>query len=221
MRSKDKTNVVAPRTRKRCGWCENDELYMAYHDEEWGVPMRDSRALFALLQLEGMQAGLSWLTILRKRAHMTKVFLKFSPTALAKKGPELLSVWMEDAGVIRNQAKLKSMISNAEAFIGYEKKEGRGAFAELLWSHVNHQPQQNSFKTLLNVPAETQASKAMSKSLKALGFRFVGPTICYAFMQSAGMVNDHIHGCFRRSQCRDLAKSGVKAPLANKVAAKS
>ncbi len=209
MRSKNKTNA-AHRRRKRCGWCENDALYMAYHDEEWGVPMFDARALFALLQLEGMQAGLSWITILRKRAHMTKAFLKFSPTALARKGPDLMPVWLEDAGLIRNRAKLGSLITNAEAFIAYEKSSGRGAFSDLLWSFVDHKPQQNSFKTLLEVPAETRASKAMSKRLKALGFRFVGPTICYAFMQSAGMVNDHIHGCYRRAECRQLAKAGNK-----------
>ena len=221
MRSKDKNSVATPRVKKRCGWCENDALYMAYHDEEWGVPMRDSRDLFALLQLEGMQAGLSWITILRKRTHMTRVLLKFSPTALAKKGPELLTEWMEDAGLIRNRLKLNALITNAEAFIALEKKEGRGAFADLLWSHVNNKPRQNSFKTLLDVPAETDASKAMSKALKALGFRFVGPTICYAFMQSAGMVNDHIHGCFRRSQCRDLAGSQAKIPTAKTTVAKN
>lgn len=208
MRSKDNVQV-ARKSAKRCGWCENDELYLAYHDEEWGVPIRDSRALFALLQLEGMQAGLSWITILRKREHMTKAFLKFSPTAIARKGPELLPLWMEDAGLIRNRSKLASLITNAEAFIAYEKSAGRGSFADLLWSHVSHTPQQNSFKTLLDVPAETDTSKAMSKELKALGFRFVGPTICYAFMQSAGMVNDHIHGCFRRAECRALARSLV------------
>lgn len=208
MRSKDKAKVRR-KPRKRCGWCENDELYMAYHDEEWGVPMRDARALFALLQLEGMQAGLSWITILRKRTHMTKAFLKFSPTALVRKGPELMPVWLEDAGLIRNRAKLGSLITNAEAFIAYEKLEGRGAFATLLWSFVNDKPIQNSFKTRHDVPAETEASMAMSRRLKGLGFRFVGPTICYAFMQSAGMVNDHIHGCFRRADCRELAKASV------------
>lgn len=215
MRSKDKMNPTLI-NRKRCGWCENDPLYMAYHDEEWGVPLRESRALFALLQLEGMQAGLSWITILRKRAHMTKAFLKFSPAALAKKGPDLLPDWLQDAGLIRNRSKLASLITNAEAFVAYEKAEGRGAFADFLWSHVNHKPQQNSFKTLLDVPAETESSKAMSKGLKALGFRFVGPTICYAFMQSSGMVNDHIHGCFRRAQCRELAR----APAATKSESK-
>lgn len=191
---------------KRCGWCKDDPLYTAYHDEEWGVPMRDSKALFALLQLEGMQAGLSWITILRKRAHMNRAFFRFSPTALVKRGPDHMSEWLLDAGLIRNRAKLASLISNADAFIAYEKSAGKGAFADFLWDHVQQKPQQNSFKTGADVPAETAVSTSMSKALKSLGFRFVGPTICYAFMQSAGMVNDHVHGCFRRSECRALAK---------------
>ena len=195
---------------KRCHWCKGDDLYTAYHDQEWGVPMRDSKALFALLQLEGMQAGLSWITILRKRAHMHKAFFRFSPTQLVKKGPGQMSVWLNDTGLIRNRLKLAALISNAQAFIDYEKAHGKGAFAQLLWQHVNHRPQQNSFKTAAEVPAETATSRAMSKQLKALGFRFVGPTICYAFMQSAGMVNDHTHGCFRRAQCRTLGK--LEAP---------
>lgn len=199
MRSKEK---------KRCGWCQGDPLYTAYHDTEWGVPLRDSKALFALLQLEGMQAGLSWITILRKRAHMNKAFFRFSPTALVKKGPAQMSAWLNDAGLIRNRAKLAALVSNAEAFVAYEKAMGRGAFAEFLWAHVQHKPIQNSFKSREDVPAETEVSKAMSKALKKLGFRFVGPTICYAFMQSAGMVNDHTHGCFRRAECRALARAG-------------
>ena len=169
--------------------------------------MHDSKALFALLQLEGMQAGLSWITILKKRAHMNKAFFRFSPTQLVKKGPAKMSHWLEDTGLIRNRLKLSALLTNAQAFIDYEKAEGRGAFADLLWQHVNHRPQQNSFKTAAEVPAETVASQAMSKALKALGFRFVGPTICYAFMQSAGMVNDHTHGCFRRAECRNLSQS--------------
>ena len=140
---------------------------------------------------------------------MTHAFLKFSPPALVKKGPDLLPLWMKDEGLIRNKLKLNSLITNAEAFIAYEKRQGRGSFVDLLWSHVNHKPQQTSAKTLLDVPAESDASKAMSRTLKALGFRFVGPTICYAFMQSAGMVNDHIQGCFRQAQCRAMAESLV------------
>ena len=197
----------AARRLKRCGWCENDALYMAYHDEEWGVPLRDSKALFALLQLEGMQAGLSWITVLKKRAHMHKAFFRFSPTQLVKKGPDAMPLWLEDAGLIRNRAKLAALLTNAQAFIDYEKSNGRGAFGEFLWSHVNHKPVQNRFADLLAVPAETEQSAAMSKALKKLGFRFVGPTICYAFMQSAGLVNDHIKGCFRRSDCHALSKA--------------
>ena len=190
---------------KRCIWCAGDDLYTAYHDEEWGVPLRDSKALFGLLQLEGMQAGLSWITILKKRAHMNKVFHGFRPHALVKKGPQQMDTWLKDSGLIRNRLKLSALITNAQAFLDYEKANGKGAFADLIWQHVNHRPVQNSFKSAQDVPAETPASKAMSKQLKILGFRFVGPTICYAFMQSAGLVNDHTHGCFRRSECRRLS----------------
>ena len=194
--------------KTRCTWCGDDALYSAYHDEEWGVPMRDSKAMFALLQLEGMQAGLSWITILKKRSHMNKTFFRFSPTALVKKGPEQMSHWLQDAGLIRNRLKLGALISNAQAFIDYEKLSGRGAFADLLWQHVNGKPVQNRFESAADVPAETDTSRAMSKQLKKLGFRFVGPTICYAFMQSAGMVNDHTTDCFRRAECRRLASAG-------------
>ncbi len=197
---------------KRCRWCADDPLYIDYHDQEWGVPLYDSKALFALLQLEGMQAGLSWITILRKRAYMNKAFFRFSPTALAAKGPGQISIWMEDPGLIRNRLKLHSLVTNAQAFIDYEKSAGKGAFADLLWGHVNHQPIQNHFRTSAEVPAETELSKAISKRLKQLGFRFVGPTICYAFMQSAGLVNDHIQGCFRRTECRRLSRSKQVAP---------
>ena len=190
---------------KRCEWCAGDELYTKYHDEEWGVPLRDSKALFALLQLEGMQAGLSWITILKKRAHMNRAFFRFSPNALVTRGPAQMDRWMQDAGLIRNRLKLGALVTNAQAFINYEKDWGKTAFADMLWQHVDHRPVQNSFKTRAEVPAETPTSKAMSKQLKKLGFRFVGPTICYAFMQSAGMVNDHTHGCFRRAECRRMA----------------
>lgn len=169
------------------------------------MPLRDSKALFALLQLEGMQAGLSWITILKKRAHMTKVFHRFAPRALVTKGPQQMDTWLKDPGLIRNRLKLSALITNAQAFLDYEKANGKDAFADLIWQHVNHRPVQNSFKTARDVPAETPTSTAMSKQLKKLGFRFVGPTICYAFMQSAGLVNDHTHGCFRRSECRRLS----------------
>ena len=203
-KSKQARQSKPAKLRKRCGWCEGDSLYISYHDEEWGVPLADSKALFALLQLEGMQAGLSWITILRKRAHMNRVFFRFSPTQLVKKGPAAMAGWLEDPGIIRNRAKLTALVTNAQAFLDYEKNNGRGSFARLLWSHVNHKPVQNRFADLRAVPAETTASKAMSKALKQLGFRFVGPTICYAFMQSAGMVNDHVKSCFRQAECAKL-----------------
>ena len=123
------------KTPKRCGWCGDDPLYVAYHDEEWGVPMRDSKSMFALLQLEGMQAGLSWITILKKRKHMTKAFFRFSPTALVKKGPAHMSDWLEDAGLIRNRLKLNALVTNAQAYIDYEKAQGKVSLSEMTFSH--------------------------------------------------------------------------------------
>ncbi|MEM7218343.1 MAG: DNA-3-methyladenine glycosylase I [Pseudomonadota bacterium] len=197
--------ALSGRQPKRCGWCGEDPIYVDYHDSEWGVPMTQSRELFALLQLEGMQAGLSWITVLKKRAHMRKRFFRFSPNQLAARGRDAYDSWLEDPGLIRNRAKLSALIGNAEAFLAYEKRHGRGSFGAFIWSFVDGKPQQNRFKTLAEVPAETDASRAMSKALKAAGFRFVGPTICYAFMQSAGLVNDHITSCFRAKACRSFA----------------
>jgi DNA-3-methyladenine glycosylase I len=174
----------------RCAWVpEADELYVAYHDEEWGVPSRDPRHLFEMLVLEGAQAGLSWSTILHKREGYRRAFAGFDPGRVARLEPEPL---LADAGIVRNRLKVESAIANARAWLDQDDP------VELLWSFVGGEPKVNAWRTLTEVPAETEESKAMSKELKRRGFRFVGPTICYAFMQACGLVNDHTTDCFRR-----------------------
>jgi len=184
---------------RRCHWCGEDPLYVAYHDEEWGVPVAGSRELFERLVLEGMQAGLSWYTVLKKRAHMRRRFFAFDPEALACRGPVALPEWLGDAGLIRHRGKLEALIGNARAYLDLD-----GSFASLVWSFVDHAPKQNRWDGSSPVPSETAESRAMSRALKAAGFRFVGPTTCYAFMQSAGLVNDHLVGCHRHRICREL-----------------
>jgi DNA-3-methyladenine glycosylase I len=176
----------------RCAWVpEDDPLYTAYHDEEWGVPSRDERHLFELLVLEGAQAGLSWSTILRKREGYRAVFAGFDPMRAAKLDPVAL---LADARIVRNRLKVESAISNARAWLEQDDP------VELLWSFVGGRQLVNQWRTLPEVPAETAESTAMSKELKRRGFRFVGPTICYAFMQACGLVNDHTVDCFRYRQ---------------------
>ncbi|MCB1684274.1 MAG: DNA-3-methyladenine glycosylase I [Pseudomonadales bacterium] len=187
---------------RRCPWCRDDPLYVSYHDEEWGVPVADERALFERLVLEGMQAGLSWLTVLRKRAHMQKVFFNFEPAKLSSAGTPALERWMNDAGVIRHRGKLEAMIGNARATLALD-----GGLAHLLWSFVDGRPIQNRYKRMADVPSETSESRAMAGALKKAGFRFVGPTTCYALMQSAGMVNDHLVDCAAHKRCSVEAKS--------------
>jgi DNA-3-methyladenine glycosylase I len=176
----------------RCAWVpESDPLYVAYHDEEWGVPSHDERHLFEMLVLEGAQAGLSWSTILRKREGYRKAFAGFEVAKVARFGPRDVERLMGDAGIVRNRLKIESAIANAGATLELESLD------ELLWSFVGGKPLQNRFRKLTDIPAETPESKAMSKELKRLGFRFVGPTVCYAFMQACGLVNDHTVDCFR------------------------
>ena len=182
---------------ERCSWCGKDPLYVTYHDEEWGVPEFTDDALFERLVLEGMQAGLSWLTILRKRAHMRERFYGFDPQLLARAGPKEIDAWLQDPGIIRHRGKLSAMVGNAQAMA--ELGVGLGDF---LWSFVDGKPQQNRWRKLDDVPAETAVSKEMAKALKQAGFRFVGPTTCYAFMQSAGLVNDHVIDCHAHELCR-------------------
>ena len=177
---------------RRCAWVpEGDPLYVAYHDEEWGVPSRDERHLFEMLVLEGAQAGLSWSTILRKREGYRRAFAGFDARKVAKFGARDVERLMADAGIVRNRLKIESAITNAKAVLEQD------SLSDLLWSFVGGEPKVNAWKTVSEIPAETEESKAMSKELKRRGFRFVGPTVCYAFMQACGLVDDHTVDCFR------------------------
>ena len=191
----------------RCEWVpEADPAYVAYHDEEWGVPLHGERELFELLTLEGAQAGLSWSTILRKREGYRAAFEGFDPERAVRFRARDVERLLADPSIVRNRLKVESTVANARAVLELD-----GGFDELLWSFVGGSPKVNSFRTLGEIPAETAESKAMSKELKRRGFRFVGPTVCYAFMQAAGLVNDHTVDCFRY---RDLAKmDNSTAPL--------
>jgi DNA-3-methyladenine glycosylase I len=178
----------------RCSWAGSDPLYVTYHDEEWGEPIRDPHRLFELLCLEGAQAGLSWITILRKRQGYRAAFDGFDPKRIAAYTDADVERLMGDARIVRNRAKIAAFVGNARAWVEQDDP------AALLWSFVGGEPTQNRWTALEQIPAETEASRAMSKDLRARGLRFVGPTICYAFMQSAGLVNDHVVGCFRHAE---------------------
>jgi DNA-3-methyladenine glycosylase I len=183
----------------RCAWVpESDPAYVAYHDEEWGVPSHDDRHLFELLVLEGAQAGLSWATILRKREGYRRAFAGFDPDAVARFGDRDVERLLADAGIVRNRLKIESAIANARATLAVRADEG--SLDAFLWSFVAGEPIANRWSTLAEIPAETAESRAMSKELKRRGFRFVGPTVCYAFMQAAGLVNDHVVSCFRHRE---------------------
>jgi len=176
----------------RCSWVpEDDPLYVAYHDEEWGVPSRDERHLFEMLVLEGAQAGLSWSTILHKRDGYRRAFAGFEAAKVARFGPKDIERLMRDASIVRNRLKIESAVANAKAVLEQD------SFAGLLWSFVGDEPKVNRWRTIAEIPAETEESKVMSKELKRRCFRFVGPTVCYAFMQGCGLVNDHTTDCFR------------------------
>jgi DNA-3-methyladenine glycosylase I len=186
-------------TVTRCEWAVgSDELMLAYHDEEWGVPSHDDRHLFELLTLEGAQAGLSWSTILRKRDGYRRVFAGFDPAAVARFSAKDVERLLADPGIVRNRLKIESTVSNASRVL--EVQEELGSLDAYLWAFVDGQPIVNHFRTLAELPAETDLSKAVSKDLKRRGFRFIGPTAIYAFMQSVGMVDDHTVDCFRRSR---------------------
>lgn len=187
----------------RCAWVSDDPLYVEYHDREWGVPVRDPHLLFEFLLLEGAQAGLSWLTVLKKRAHYREVFEGFDPTRVALFDDERKARLLSDPGIIRNRAKVDAAVANAKAWCQLQQ-EGVDPVA-FLWRFVGGQPRQNAPASLAEVPASTPESVAMSKALSKLGFKFVGPTICYAFMQAVGMVNDHTSDCFRQRQVAALA----------------
>ena len=179
----------------RCGWCGVDPVYVAYHDTEWGVPERDSRALFEKLALDGFQAGLSWITILKKRDAFRQGFAGFEPARIARFGEDDVARLLADPGIVRHRGKIEATIGNAQAYL--RMAEAGTDFSEFLWSFVGGKVRVNTWKTLADVPAQTDESRAMSKALSKEGFRFVGPTIVYAFMQAVGMVNDHLAGCHR------------------------
>ena len=182
----------------RCEWAEGDPLNLAYHDREWGVPIRDERALFELLCLEGAQAGLSWITILRKRDGYRRAFAGFDPSTLAGWGEAEAARLLADPGIVRNRAKIASVLANARALVSFANENC--SFGDHLWSFVGGSPVQNRWNAMGDIPAETDASWALSRDLKRRGFSFVGPTIVYAFMQSGGMVNDHVVSCFRYAE---------------------
>jgi DNA-3-methyladenine glycosylase I len=181
----------------RCWWPGIDELYLAYHDGEWGVPELDDRALFEKLILDGFQAGLSWITILRKRENFRRAFAGFDPAVIASFGPEHVEALMCDAGIIRNRQKIVGTIAGARAWLAVQERQG---FSKFLWAFVDGRPVQNDLKSRADIRPENETSRAISKALKAEGFNFVGPTIVYAFMQAVGMVNDHLTGCFRHAE---------------------
>ncbi len=181
--------------RSRCAWVGDDPLYRDYHDNEWGVPCRDDRALFELLTLEGAQAGLSWITILRKRENYRRLFDGFEAEKIARYTPKRIERLLQAPGIVRNRLKVESTVSNARAFLRLQQEPG--GFSEFVWQFVDGEPIRNRPRSLQEVPASTVQSDALSKALKQRGFRFVGTTICYAFMQAAGLVDDHTVDCFR------------------------
>jgi DNA-3-methyladenine glycosylase I len=185
-------------TLTRCPWPGADPLYLAYHDQEWGVPAHDDRHLFEMLILEGAQAGLSWVTILRKRERYREVFDQFDPAAVARYGRHKVADLLADPGIVRNRLKIDAAIGNARAFVDVQREFG--TFDEYLWAFVDRTPAVNLWKTMDEVPARTTLSDALSKDLRDRGFRFVGSTICYAFMQAVGLVNDHLVGCYRHGE---------------------
>ncbi len=181
--------------KTRCTWCGDDPLYVAYHDQEWGKPVWDDQTLFEFLILETFQAGLSWITILRKRESFRKAFDNFDYKKVASYGEEKYEALMENPGIIRNRLKIRSAISNAVAFMIIQKEFG--SFSNYIWAFVNHKPVINEWKSLKELPARTEISDLISKDLKKRGFKFVGSTVVYAHMQATGMVNDHVTNCFR------------------------
>ena len=183
---------------KRCEWSGDDPLYIDYHDKEWGVPVHDDKKLFEFLILEGAQAGLSWITILRKRENYRLAFDGFDPVKVARYDEAKITELLANPGIIRNKLKVRAAVTNAQAFLAVQ--EEFGSFDAYIWEFVGGKPRVNKFKTMAEIPAETEQSRAMSKDLKQRGFKFVGPTICYAHMQATGMVNDHVTGCFRYRQ---------------------
>jgi DNA-3-methyladenine glycosylase I len=194
-------------TKPRCPWPGNDPLYVAYHDEEWGVPERDDRALFEMLVLDGFQAGLSWITILRKREAFRAAFDRFDPQKIARYDEAKIGSLMQDKAIVRNRAKIESAIASARAWLKIQEGEG---FSNYLWGFLDGKSVQNFYSHMGEVPAETELSVKIAKGLKARGFGFCGPKIVYAFCQATGMVNDHLVSCFRHAECRALQAGALK-----------
>jgi DNA-3-methyladenine glycosylase I len=184
--------------KNRCDWVSDDPLYIEYHDKEWGVPVHDDRTHFEFLILEGVQAGLSWITILRKRENYRKAFDDFNPAIIATYDNDKIEELCNDSGIIRNRLKINAAVTNAQAFLSIQKEFG--SFDQYIWSFVDGKPVHNKWTTLSEVPAKTTLSIDMSKALKKQGFKFVGPTICYSYMQAIGLVNDHVTSCYRYKQ---------------------
>jgi len=198
----EETIVVLGDNIIRCPWCGSDPLYVDYHDSDWGVPLHDDQRLFEMLILEGAQAGLSWLTILKKRQNYRRAFDNFEIEKVAAYTDADCLRLLADPGIVRNRLKIESARKNARGALHIQ--EEFGSFATFLWQYVNHLPRQNNWESLAQVPARTEQSDAMSRDLKKRGFNFVGSTICYAFMQSVGMVNDHLLGCYRHATIREI-----------------
>ena len=194
---------MTQRDKARCPWAKT-ELYVQYHDTEWGVPVHDDRLLFEFLVLEGAQAGLSWETILKKRESYRRAFDNFDPAIVARYGQKKRKSLLADAGIVRNRLKIEAAIANAKAFLAVQDE--LGGFDEYIWGFVGHELKQNTWRSIKEVPAKTPESDSMSKDLKRRGFKFVGSTICYAFMQAVGMVNDHLVDCFRHGELRKGAE---------------
>jgi DNA-3-methyladenine glycosylase I len=192
----------------RCAWATVDPLYVAYHDEEWGVPEYDPRALYEKLMLDGFQAGLSWITILRKRENFRRAFDGFVPERISRYGTKKIETLMQDAGIVRNRAKIEGAVASARAYLDIMEK-GPG-FSELLWKFVDGRPKINHFRSRSQIPSETPLSRAISKELASRGFKFVGPTIVYAFMQAVGMVNDHVVKCHRHAALAELGAADAR-----------
>jgi DNA-3-methyladenine glycosylase I len=200
--------ILHPDGLQRCPWPKQDPLYVAYHDEEWGVPEFNDRALYEKLVLDGFQAGLSWITILRKRENFRRAFDDFQPEKIARYTPKKIERLMGDAGIVRNRAKIEGAVGSARAFI--KIMESGSGFSEMLWKHVGGKPIDHKLSSRSRTPTESDESRAMSKELLSHGFKFVGPTIVYAFMQAVGMVNDHLVSCHRHAACTKLANSNGK-----------
>jgi DNA-3-methyladenine glycosylase I len=190
------------KVKRRCEWGTVSQLYIDYHDNEWGVPIHDDRTLFEFIILEGAQAGLSWETVLKKRENYRKAFSNFDPVKVSRYGDKKIESLMGNKGIIRNRLKITSAINNAKRFLEVQKEFG--SFDTYIWQFVDGKPINNRFKSMQEIPATTEVSNAMSKDLKKRGFNFVGPTICYALMQATGMVNDHIVGCFRYKEIEKI-----------------